>query len=74
MTAAVEQLHSQILELSLEDRAKLTELLLASFEPQAEIQNAWLVEASRRRDEVIAGTVAMLDGDEVIRSIRARIS
>lgn len=73
MSTSLEQLQSQALELPAEDRARLIELLLASFEPKTEAQEAWIEEAVRRRDEVRSGKASMVPGDEALARVRARL-
>jgi len=70
----VEDLAAQALGLPPEDRAKLVERLLESFEPRSPSQAAWLQLARARREEVRAGTVAMVPGSEALARVRARIS
>jgi putative addiction module component (TIGR02574 family) len=73
MPLPVEDLAAQALSLPPEDRAKLVERLIASFEPQSPAQAAWLKLASSRRDEMRAGKVAMVPGDEALARVRARL-
>jgi putative addiction module component (TIGR02574 family) len=73
MSTSLEQLQSQALELPAEDRARLIELLIASFEPKTEAQQAWIEEAVRRCDEVRSGKVSMLPGDDALARVRARL-
>jgi putative addiction module component (TIGR02574 family) len=74
MSTPVEDLAAQALDLPPEDRAKLVERLLASFEPKSPAQAAWLKLASDRRDDIRAGKAAMVPGDEALARVRARIS
>ncbi|MDY0056610.1 MAG: addiction module protein [Methyloversatilis sp.] len=74
MTAPVEDLVAQALSLPPEDRARLVERLIASFEPQSAAQAAWMQVSKARRDEVRAGKVEMVPGDEALARIRARIA
>jgi putative addiction module component (TIGR02574 family) len=74
MPTPVEDLAAQALGLPPEDRAKLIERLLESFEPRSPAQAAWLQLASSRREEVRAGTVAMVPGSEALARVRVRIS
>jgi len=73
MTAPVEDLVAQALSLPPEDRARLVERLIASFEPQSAAQAAWMQVSKARRDEVRAGKVEMVPGEEALARIRARI-
>lgn len=73
MSTPVEDVAAQALSLPPEDRAKLVERLLASFEPRSPAQAAWLALARDRRDEVRAGKAAMVPGDEALARVRARL-
>ncbi len=74
MSTPVEDLAAQALGLPPEDRAKLVERLLASFEPRSPAQADWLRLACSRREEVRAGTVAMVPGEEAMARVRARLT
>ena len=74
MSTPVHDLEAEVLRLPPEDRARLLERLIASFEPRSPAQRAWLDLALRRRADVAAGTVAMLPGDEALARVRARIA
>lgn len=74
MPTPVEDLAAQALSLPPEDRAKLVERLLESFEPRSPAQAAWLDLARSRRDEVHSGKVAMAPGSDALARVRARIS
>lgn len=74
MTAPVEDLVAQALSLPPEDRARLVERLIASLEPQSAAQAAWMQVSKARRDEVRAGKVEMVPGEEALARIRARIA
>ena len=73
MSTPVHDLEVEVLGLPPEDRARLLERLIASFEPQSSAQRAWLDLALRRQAEVKAGKVAMVPGDEALVRVRARI-
>ena len=74
MAVPVEDLEAQALSLPPEDRARLLERLIASFEPKSPAQAAWIQIAQRRRDDVRAGRAAMLPGDEALARVRARFT
>lgn len=74
MTPSVEDLTAQALVLPPEDRAKLVERLIASFEPRSASETAWLQLAAQRRAEVQAGKVHPVPADEALARIRARIA
>ena len=74
MPTPVEDLAAQALGLPAEDRAKLVERLLESFEPRSPAQAAWLQLARTRRDEARSRKVTMVPGNEALERVRARIS
>jgi putative addiction module component (TIGR02574 family) len=74
MSMPVHDLEAQALELPPEDRARLLERLIASFEPKSSAQKAWLELALRRREEVRSGEVAMVPGEEALARVRARLA
>lgn len=74
MAVPVEDLEAEALSLPPEDRARLLERLIASFEPKSPAQAAWIQIAQRRRDDVRAGRAAMLPGDEALARVRARFT
>jgi putative addiction module component (TIGR02574 family) len=74
MSMPVEDLAAQALSLPPEDRAKLVERLIASFEPKSPAQAAWLKVANSRREDVRSGKVAMVAGDDALARVRGRIS
>jgi putative addiction module component (TIGR02574 family) len=74
MSTPIEDLQSRVLELPAEDRARLLELLIASFEPKSDAQEAWIQLAVRRRDEIESGRVNMVPGDEALARVRARLA
>ena len=73
MTTPVDDLEAEVLRLPPEDRARLLERLIASFEPRSKAQRAWMELANRRREEVQSGKVAMVPGDEALARVRARL-
>jgi putative addiction module component (TIGR02574 family) len=74
MSTPVEDLAAQALSLPPEDRAKLVERLIASFEPRSPAQAAWLKAADARREDVRTGKVAMVSGEAALARVRARLS
>ena len=75
MHTTVEQLAKEAMSLPVESRAKLADLLVESLEGDeiGQIQKAWVGEAKRRRDEVRAGKVNTVPGDEALREVRESI-
>ena len=67
MSASVEALAAQAINLSPEERAQLADLLLASLpdESDPEVDAAWEKEIQRRADEVRAGSARLVSAEEV---------
>lgn len=74
MSIPTQDLEAQVLGLPPEDRARLLERLIASFEPKSKAQEAWMQLARRRQEDVRSGKVAMIPGDEALARVRARIA
>ncbi len=72
MSMQSQELQAQVLRLPPEDRARLLELLIASFEPKSTAQEAWVQPALQPRDDVMSGRVTMVAGDEALARVRAR--
>jgi putative addiction module component (TIGR02574 family) len=70
----VHDLEAEVLGLPPEDRARLLERLIASFEPQTSAQRAWVALAHQRQADVLAGRVEMVPGDEALSRVRMRIA
>ncbi len=73
MSTPVHDLEVEVLSLPAEDRARLLERLIASFEPRSSAQRAWLEVARKRQADVKAGKVAMAPGNEALERVRARL-
>ena len=74
MAISYREIEAEALRLEPADRAHLLERLIESFEPASEIQDAWVAEALRRQQEVRAGKVALVPGDEALARLQARLS
>lgn len=72
MSTTIEQLAELAMNLPGESRARLADLLVESLDADTltEIDQLWLSEAKLRRDEVRAGKVKTIPGDEALRSVR----
>lgn len=72
MSTTVEQLAEQMMTLPGESRARLADLHVESLDAEAltQIDRLWLSEAKRRRDEVHAGKVKTIPGEEALQSVR----
>ena len=73
MSTPVQDLEAQVLSLDPEDRARLLERLIESFEPDSAIQAAWVTEAVRRQTEVRSGRVELVPGDEALARVRKAV-
>ena len=67
-------MQQKYLSLPAEDRARMFELLIASFEPKSKVQKAWMDLALRRREEVRSGKVEMVPGDEALARVKAKLA
>ena len=74
MTTPAHDLAAEVLELPAEERARILQLLIASFEPKSDAQKAWMNLALHRREEVRNGKVAMIPGEEALARVKARIA
>jgi hypothetical protein len=72
---SIDQLMAEALALPNNLKIQLVEELLASLETTDEaIQAEWIVEAQRRRDEILSGTVQIIPGDEALAQVRNLLS
>src|SRR2546421_10377936 len=74
MLSNFEEILSAALSLSPNERAMLADHLLASLDGpnQKEIDAAWAEEAERRMREIDEGKVETIDGEVVMKELRAR--
>ena len=72
MATTVEQLAKQAMTLPTESRARLADLLVESIDSEelGRIDQMWIAEAKRRRDEVRAGRVETVPGEKALRKVR----
>ena len=72
MANTLEKLAEEAMSLPAESRARLADLLVESLEADdlGNIDQMWSAEARRRRDEVRAGRVKTIPGDEALRRVR----
>jgi Putative addiction module component len=72
---SIEQLTEEILSLPSASRAILADKLVESleFDNDSSIQEIWLTEAKRRRDEVRDGSVQPIPGEEALAQVRRLI-
>jgi len=72
----LKELESEVMKLSLEERAALAEKLILSLDAPSEAENLhlWIAEAERRLKELREGTATEVPAQEVFRRARAAIS
>ena len=72
MATTIEQLAAEAMSLPSASRARLADILVESLEGDdlGEIEQLWVAEAKRRRDEVRTGKVETISGDEALRQVR----
>lgn len=72
MGTTVEQLAKQAMTLPTESRTRLADLLVESLDAEelGRIDQLWIAETKRRRDEVRAGRVKTIPGEEALRKVR----
>ena len=72
MHTTFEQLAEDAMALPAASRAKLADILVESLDVAelGDIDGLWLHEAKRRRDDVRAGRVGTIPGDEALRKVR----
>lgn len=75
MPLTLDQLASEAMHLPAVSRAELAERLVQSLDAadNQEVQQAWVEEALRRRDEVRFGQVQPIPGDEVLAEARRMV-
>ena len=68
-----QQIESAAMELSLDERARLAERLLASLDQDAVIKEVWAAEIERRVQDYRSGKLSTRAGDDVLADARARL-
>lgn len=71
MSATIESLEAEALQLSLSERALLIERLIASIDADPDVEEAWFAEVERRNAEIDSGAVSLLSGPETLAKLRA---
>ncbi len=73
MQTQFETLEAEALKLTVAERAKLAEHLIASLDEDSEIEEAWAAETDRRIAEIEAGTAQLIPAAEAIARARAAL-
>jgi putative addiction module component (TIGR02574 family) len=73
MENQLELLEAEALKLSATERAAFAQLLLASLDEDAEIEEAWAIETERRIAEIESGTTQVIPIAEALAQVRAAL-
>lgn len=71
MTASLESLEAEVLNLPPSDRSRLLDKLLASLDVDQAVEEAWMKEARRRDAEIESGAVQAVPGNVAMARLRA---
>ncbi|MEF8730037.1 MAG: addiction module protein [Accumulibacter sp.] len=74
MSIPVHELEAEVLGLPPEERARLLERLIESFEPESRVRDAWIALSLTREAEIKSGKAALVPGSEAVARVRARIA
>ncbi len=74
MSASLEILEAEVLQLAPADRSHLLERLIVMLDADAEIEHAWDREADRREAELDSGLVTAVPFNEAMLRLRARLT
>jgi putative addiction module component (TIGR02574 family) len=73
MGTQLEMLEAEAMQLTSGERAAFAQLLLASLDEDAEIEDAWAAEIERRISDVESGTVQVIPIAEALAHVRAAL-
>ena len=73
MGIQLEVLEAEALKLTLGERAAFAQLLLASLDEDAEIEEAWAAEVERRIADVESGRVEVIPVSDALAQVRAAL-
>jgi len=71
MSATVEALEAEALQLSAAERARLVERLIVSLDADPDVEEAWAAEVERRNAEIESGAVALVSGPEALARLKS---
>lgn len=76
MSMTLEQLASEAMSLTSAERAQLAERLVESLDPAQikQVQELWIKESLKRRDDVRSGRVQTISGEEALAAVRRAIA
>ena len=73
MSTVFEALEAEVLKLPSSERSRLLERLIVSLDEDADVEEAWALEADRREAELDSGAVDAVAGDEMMERLRATL-
>jgi putative addiction module component (TIGR02574 family) len=73
MQSTFEILEAETLKLTIAERARLVEHLIASLDEDVEIDNAWAAEVERRIAAVESGSIQLIPAAEAIAQARVAL-
>ena len=71
MLFTVEALEAEALNLSIAERSRLDEKLIASLGTEPDVEAAWATEVERRHAEIESGTISLMPGAETLARLKA---
>ncbi|HMG76683.1 MAG TPA: addiction module protein [Pyrinomonadaceae bacterium] len=71
MSAKIEILEAEAMQLSPGERARLIERLISSLDVDPAVEEAWAAEVERRNEEIESGAVSLLPGPETLAKLKA---
>lgn len=76
MATALVEIEEKVRALSQSDKAALIRVLIGELDGPAEpgVEDAWIAEAKRRRQELLDGRVKGVPGDQVFAKVRALLA
>jgi len=76
MSVLFDEVEKQTRLLSVQDKARLARILVEELDTLSddEVEHAWIVEAERRYDGYLNGSIDALPGDEVMARVRSRLT
>ena len=69
-----EELESEALKLSYDERERLARALMLSLDSDPEVIQLWVAEAERRYESYLKGRAEAVPGEEALRRIRAALA
>lgn len=69
----LELLEAEVLKLPAGERVALAQLLIASLDEEAEVEEAWAVEVERRIADIEAGTSTLIPIADALAQVRAAL-